>query len=112
MWLSLDRPDRVDLSWQWLGPERHIFLTDKVLLDRLLTGGEVPRSVPLLDKPATLGVRFIDLSATLAGAATRLRLSHGGVPIEWVSDLVEFWKSRCDIWAYQVRQPDKYWRGR
>jgi hypothetical protein len=110
-WTELDDPTTVAMSWQWLGPEGHVFLSHKETIELLRRGGHPPPRVPRLATPSTLAVQFTDATIDAERPTTRIRLEHGHVPVEWVDDLVEFWNARIDIWVWQAGYAPN-WRGK
>jgi hypothetical protein len=108
-WTELEDPQRVSMSWQWLGPEGWDFVTGEQMYERMKSG-TLPRQVPRLAQPTSLTILFRDATEQPTANATSIHLVHGNVPVEWTTDLVDFWASKIDIWVGQAAQSDKQWR--
>lgn len=109
-WTELSDPTGVAMTWQWLGPEDHVFLSEQELYERVCAGRDVPRQVPRLTQPSRLRVQFVDATPAGGDPATRIHLEHGHVPDEWTNDLIDFWASKIDVWVWQVGHTPN-WRG-
>lgn len=109
-WTELNDPASVAMTWQWLGPEGYVFLSRKEAYELMLGGVQRPPRVPRLTRPSILRAQFTDAAVAAGDPATRIHLEHADVPIEWVGDLIDFWKSKIDMWVWQAGYAPN-WRG-
>jgi hypothetical protein len=108
-WTELDDPNRVAMRWQWLGPEGWDFVSGEAIYERI-RAGTLPRQVPRLARPSGLTIQFTDAPTHDSSPTTTIHLVHADVPVEWISDLVDYWNSKIDTWIGQAALPDKHWR--